>query len=909
MLIGIGVYLQINSISLPTDENFFSNPPSRILNLEEISGFHSVNNNLINDTIPAGSLVVSVNNIELSDTFQLKSLENFLSEPLNVKFYDRVKNLLRSIYVEKQVFFKSKFEYLKSAVIIYWIKSGGTSEKSGLRPGDIIISINGRTFSNSIEADNILINASPDKPILYEILRGSNKLKLKVNLTTYNINFDAVFRYFVSAIYLFFSLLLGLKHSDSFPIRLLSFSFLMISVVLLLVYSRFGDKTWLYVDAFALCFSFAFLSHFLLYFPVEQVNLLRRKGIVLSIYSIAFVVFLAIVLSLAFESNVLTEFLTNFSFLPILAHRLALSLFFKKEIKLDKKRIGKKLQLFFWVVLLFILAYLFSLKNTTNYSYLFAFIFYALIGLFPIFLFYILSKYRFYDIYYRIKRNWLYVTARILLNLLFIASLVITLSLLGSLTIKFPNVHRSGARLEVLTRPLPPARNLMYEKIALAALFVIFVYLLSKLKQRANSILEKKFYRAQFDYKKTAMEFSELIIRNLNLKDITQSVLNEVANSMLVKKVGLIVFKDESMAVLEFYTKESEEIISRIKSNYKEIFTATERSNGLTPIEIIGGDIARELCESGYIHFSPIKHQDKTVGALLLGEKLSDTKYTYEDIDFLNIVSKNVAIAIVNSFLIEELAKQERYKKELEIAQRIQLSSLPKHMPRIDGLSIAALTIPALEVGGDFFDFLTSSDKFTLVVGDVSGKGTSAALYMSKIQGILRTLHNFNLPPLEMLLEANALLYDNIERNYFISSIVCQFNAKVKKAEIVRAGHLGLYYYDSKIKDIRRILPDGIALGIVSQETFTQILKSVEVNFSDGDVFLFITDGVVEHYQNGKIISLEDRLIQVLKENHYLQPNSLAEKILSEVCFFENENVLYDDLTIVVVKPDGNARA
>ncbi|MFN3307344.1 MAG: PDZ domain-containing protein, partial [Candidatus Kapaibacteriota bacterium] len=333
LLIGIGVYLQFVSISLPTDENFFSNPPSRILNLEAIAGFHFSGNNSIFDTIPAGSLIVSINNIELGDTFLLKSLKNSLSEPLNVKFYDRVRNLLRSMNVEKQVFFNSKFEYLKSAVIIFWIKSNGASQRSGLKPGDIIISINGRTFNNSAEADNILINAPSEKPILYEILRGIDKLEVKVSLTSYNVSFDAVCRYFVAAIYLFFSLLLGLKHSDSLPIRLLSFAFLFISVVLLLVYTRFGEnlifnKIWLYVEAFALCFSFAFLSHFLLYFPVEQINLLKRKGIVASIYSIASVLFFAIVLSIAFKSNILTEFLTNFSFLPILAHRLALSLFF-----------------------------------------------------------------------------------------------------------------------------------------------------------------------------------------------------------------------------------------------------------------------------------------------------------------------------------------------------------------------------------------------------------------------------------------------------------------------------------------------------------------------------------------------------------------------------------------------------
>jgi serine phosphatase RsbU (regulator of sigma subunit) len=99
-------------------------------------------------------------------------------------------------------------------------------------------------------------------------------------------------------------------------------------------------------------------------------------------------------------------------------------------------------------------------------------------------------------------------------------------------------------------------------------------------------------------------------------------------------------------------------------------------------------------------------------------------------------------MAMENAFLYEELAEKERMKHELAIARRIQLASLPQKTPVVKGLEIAGSSLPALEVGGDFFDYLNgSTDHLTVVVGDVSGKGTSAALYMSKVQGILRSLH------------------------------------------------------------------------------------------------------------------------------------------------------------------------
>src|SRR5690606_18908610 len=115
------------------------------------------------------------------------------------------------------------------------------------------------------------------------------------------------------------------------------------------------------------------------------------------------------------------------------------------------------------------------------------------------------------------------------------------------------------------------------------------------------------------------------------------------------------------------------------------------------------------------------------IGIILVGEKLSETAYQNDDLLFLSAISGQASVAIENSLLYEDLANQERYKHELEIARKIQLASLPMKTPNIPGLDIVGASIPALEVGGDFYDYLNGkSDSITIVIGDVSGKGTSA---------------------------------------------------------------------------------------------------------------------------------------------------------------------------------------
>jgi len=213
--------------------------------------------------------------------------------------------------------------------------------------------------------------------------------------------------------------------------------------------------------------------------------------------------------------------------------------------------------------------------------------------------------------------------------------------------------------------------------------------------------------------------------------------------------------------------------------------------------------------------------------------------------------------------------------------------------------------MPALEVGGDFFDYLNGTmNEITVIVGDVSGKGTSAVLYMSKIQGILRTLNEFMLTPRELFVRANQLLYKYLEKGAFVTVIAAKFDSSLRKVNIARAGHLPIYYYKSLDNSVTKILPKGILLGKNRKEVFDGNIEEINMDYSPGDVFLFISDGVIEARNSKSDDFDETRLMETFKNNVSLSSENIMDNIVKTVSDFSDEVEPYDDLTIVVVKAE-----
>ena len=392
----------------------------------------------------------------------------------------------------------------------------------------------------------------------------------------------------------------------------------------------------------------------------------------------------------------------------------------------------------------------------------------------------------------------------------------------------------------------------------------------------------------------------------VGMVQLAQGIIEKLAKVMDLKRVGVMFFRDQKVCccqeALGFNVEEWNELCVR----YGDRLVAEiqrYRTEARFSIDYLPPSIKEDYLRNGFRHLVPIRFKDKLVGTFLIGEKNSESPFDVEDLTFIGAVAKQASIAIENSFLHEELTKRERLKHELEIARRIQMASLPQETPQIEGLDISGKSIPALEVGGDYFDYLNGvASGLTVIVGDVSGKGTSAALYMSKIQGIIRSLHAFDLSPRELFIRANHLLWQDMEKKSFITALGAVIDTKAGHLILARAGHLPLFYYSASRKEVQLITPKGLGLGLSGTDEFATQIEEQIIKYQPGDIFLFVTDGVTEAKTKGGGEFGEDKLSQVLQQSISYNADAIRDRVLSEVNEFVAGMLPHDDQTIVVVK-------
>lgn len=252
---------------------------------------------------------------------------------------------------------------------------------------------------------------------------------------------------------------------------------------------------------------------------------------------------------------------------------------------------------------------------------------------------------------------------------------------------------------------------------------------------------------------------------------------------------------------------------------------------------------------------------------------------------------------------VKRISERERLRKELEIAAKVQLSLLPKEEPKIPGYDIAAISIPAIEAGGDYFDFVKlSGTKLGVAIGDVSGKGVGAAIYMTLTKGILQAHAEEDTSPRNVLAKVNRLLYKTIEKNSFVSMFYAILDVNQHKMIYARAGHNPGILTSQQSGGTKLLLSKGMALGLEEGHIFSSTLNEEEFGINQGDVCVLYTDGFTEamnekHEQFG-----EDRLISLIEKNRNVSSHELINIILKEVNKFVDNYPQHDDMTIVVLK-------
>ncbi len=249
------------------------------------------------------------------------------------------------------------------------------------------------------------------------------------------------------------------------------------------------------------------------------------------------------------------------------------------------------------------------------------------------------------------------------------------------------------------------------------------------------------------------------------------------------------------------------------------------------------------------------------------------------------------------------ISERERLKKEMEIAARVQLSLLPKEDPEIPGYDVASISLPAVEAGGDYFDFVKlSNNKIGIAIGDVSGKGIGAAIYMTLTKGILQAHAEENVSPSNVLVKVNRLLYKTIEKNSFVSMFYAILDRNSNMITYSRAGHNPGILCSQQSGGTRLLLSKGMALGLEEGSIFTSTLNEETIEIKSGDVFVLYTDGFTEAMNERHDQFGEDKLIQIIESNRNLAAKELINLVLKEVRKFTDNFPQNDDMTIVVLK-------
>jgi sigma-B regulation protein RsbU (phosphoserine phosphatase) len=258
--------------------------------------------------------------------------------------------------------------------------------------------------------------------------------------------------------------------------------------------------------------------------------------------------------------------------------------------------------------------------------------------------------------------------------------------------------------------------------------------------------------------------------------------------------------------------------------------------------------------------------------------------------------------------LLRQAAEKKRLEEELRIAREIQMSLLPQGPLVMPGLSLTALCVPAREVGGDYYDFFPmTGNRLGVLIADVSGKGTSAALYMAELKGLVLSLSQIHTSPRDLMIAANRIIANNLDARSFITMTYAVIDLDAGTMTYARAGHTPMMYLPGPgcgSREVQVLAPDGLVLGlkIDSGEMFERLLVEESLPLHPGDLYLLFTDGITEAMNEADDCFGETRLAQLVERHAHLPSDQLRERVLREIEAFVGDAPQHDDMTMILLK-------
>ena len=390
-----------------------------------------------------------------------------------------------------------------------------------------------------------------------------------------------------------------------------------------------------------------------------------------------------------------------------------------------------------------------------------------------------------------------------------------------------------------------------------------------------------------------------------SLLEITNSInLNESVDSL--RQIFEFIMKEqlgfEKFALFNLQDEWTLLAKSGIKRKVKDIDVAEDLVR-FKEITLIESSYKEALNDFDYV--VPVNHKEKPLAFLLLkdfenkAEESLDKKPSagaVKDLSFIQTLANIIVVAIENKRMAKISLKQERLKKELEVASEMQKLLFPQDLPSDKRIDLAATYKARHEVGGDYYDFIPlNKNEFIVCIADVSGKGVSAAMLMANFQATIRTLLNYQRCELDYLVqELNKNVMNNANGEKFITFFIAQYNAKTRKLKYINAGHNHPILTNGRSA---KFLDKGsIGLGMLDELPF---LEPDEIDIQPNSTLILYTDGVVELENKDNEQFETNRLIKLIHAFYPLKMEDLNNIIFSKLDEWRGAKQLVDDTAIL----------
>ncbi len=277
-----------------------------------------------------------------------------------------------------------------------------------------------------------------------------------------------------------------------------------------------------------------------------------------------------------------------------------------------------------------------------------------------------------------------------------------------------------------------------------------------------------------------------------------------------------------------------------------------------------------------------------------------DLSHTIRSVNTAEFAQLETGINTMIRKIMAYTEELERKKAELQVAADIQSSFLPKDIPRMAGFDCAAASVPAREVGGDFYDIFPGSDgRYTLVIADVAGKGVPASLLMALSRTAMRIVSRWEKTPERVLEESNTIFIRDSGSTSFVTLFYAILDTGRRRLTYVNAGHNPpmLFRADGTFEDLD---PTGPVIGLLEDTVY----EERSVHMSTGDILVMYTDGVTEAINAAEEMFSEERLRSTILRNRSLPAAELIGAIRAAVESFCGGTPQFDDITLVMLKAE-----